>query len=213
VENDVDLVVRSLRDLGVSFDETDVDEFKDELYTILRESRRYDLKDYSFIDSLDDITYTFYRHKIRLPGALMLMLKVLTMMGDLGLLLDPEFNFIERVRPYLNKILLQNYLSPEQIQRVRTALTRDIMDLPRIIGDFIDDLSKGRACHRVDIPELEKIEDSIESASDRIFVGLLSSALILGVSLIITMLGTNWPDWYLYSLTLLGLLLVIILVR
>ena len=213
VENDVDLVVRSLRDLGVSFDETDVDEFKDELYTILRESRRYDLKDYSFIDSLDDITYTFYRHKIRLPGALMLMLKVLTMMGDLGLLLDPEFNFIERVRPYLNKILLQNYLSPEQIQRVRTALTRDIMDLPRIIGDFIDDLSKGRARHRVDIPELEKIEDSIESASDRIFIGLLSSALILGVSLIITMLGTNWPDWYLYSLTILGLLIVIILVR
>jgi len=213
VENDVDLVVRSLRDLGVSFEFTNLDEFKDELYVILRESRRYDLKEYSFIDSLDDITYTFYRHKVKLPGTLMLMLKVLTMVGDIGILLDPEFNFIERVRPYLSKILVQNYLSPEQLERIRTTLTRDIMDLPRIIGDFIEDLSKGRARHRVDIPELEKLENSIEKASVRLFSGLLLCAIIMGLAIIITNVATSWPDWYFYSLTILGLILVILIVH
>jgi hypothetical protein len=87
------------------------------------------------------------------------------------------------------------------------------MDLPRIISDFIEDLPKGRARHRVDIPELEKLENSIDRASVRLFSGLLLCAVILGIAIIITKVGTNWPDWYFYSLTILGLLIVVIIVH
>lgn len=213
VENDVDLIIRSLRDLGTSFDQADIDGFKDELYAILKETQRYELQNYTFVDSLNELTYTFYRYRIKLPGTMMLMFKVLTMMGDLGVLLDPGFNFIERVQPYLNKILIKNYLSPEQIERARTAITRDLMDLPRIIGEFLEDLTKGRTSHKVNVPEVKELEKTVNQASERIFLGLVAGAIILGSSIILTNLGANWPDWYYYSLSLLGLILVILLLR
>jgi ubiquinone biosynthesis protein len=211
VTSDVNSLIDALEDIGVVISPNELDSFKDEMYIILKESKRYDLNEYSFNDSLNEIITTFYRYKVKLPGAFMLVIKVVSMISKIGEQLDPDFNFIERVQPYLDDILVDGVFSTERIEEMRQTFTRDLFGFPRSIRRFLDRFSSGRSKIEVSVSEVHELHRSIDRASQRILFGILTAGIIIGVSIITLTtdsLFESWNGW----LVLLGFVSLMVMI-
>jgi ubiquinone biosynthesis protein len=193
VSSDVNMLLDSLEDLDVAIDPRDLDGFKDEMYAVMQETRRYQLGEYSFMDTMTDLSGILYRYSVRMPGPFMLMIKVVAMITDVGVLLDPGFNFVERVKPYLNRIMVTGMLRPERLEEATGALASEIMGLPRAVRRFADALISGRSKMEVNVPEVTRVERALDRSSQRLMLGMLASATLVGMGLVALSQGAAAP--------------------
>lgn len=209
VKSDVDMLIDSLEELDITIDPNDIDRFKDEMYVLMRETQRYQLQEYTFVDSINELSSIFYRYKIKMPGNFMLMIKVLAMIGDVGLVLDPEFNFIKRVKPYLGDLMKTSFFRSESLEQTRQNLTREILGFPKALRRFLENVSSGKSRMKVDVPELHQIHSSMENIGWKLFLGLLSMGLIIGLSIILVSDQVASADLMNFVLILGGVILFI----
>jgi len=209
VKSDVDMLIDSLEELDITIDPSDIDRFKDEMYVLMRETQRYQLQEYTFVDSMNELSSIFYRYKIKMPGNFMLMIKVLAMIGDVGLVLDPEFNFIKRVKPFLGDLMTTSFFRSESLEQTRQNLTREILGFPKALRRFLENISSGKSRMKVDVPELHQIHRSMENIGWKLFLGLLSMGLIIGLSIILASAQATSPDLMNFVLIIGGLILFI----
>jgi ubiquinone biosynthesis protein len=212
VASDVEMLIESFDDLDIRIGSGNIEHFKDEMYAIMKETQRYKLQEYTFMDSMNELTTIFYRYKIKMPGSFMLMIKVIAMIGDIGLLLDPDFNFIERVKPYLNNIMTASFFRRESLEQTRQALTREIMGFPKALRRFLENISSGRTHMEVEVPELHQMHRSLDHIGWKIFLGIVSMGLIIGLSIIITnsqIFSRNWIE-IIFLLGLISLLITLL---
>ncbi len=184
--NDVDMILESFEDLDIKIDSDEIDSLKDEIYAVLKETENYAIADYSIQDSMNQLNSTLYRYHVKMPGSLMLMIKVITMVGDIGMTLDPEFNFVERIKPYISNLMQTSFFSKESLEQTRNALTREVLDFPKALRKFLDKISSGQSKMEVTVPEIAGINDSVDTMGWRLFLGLLSMGLLIGLSIIIS---------------------------
>jgi len=211
VSGDVNSLIDGLEDIGVMIEQNRIDSFKDEMYIILKETQRYNLEEYTFIDSLNDITDTFYRYNVKLPGTFMLMIKVISMISQIGEHLDPGFNFIERVQPYLDDMLMDGIISPERLDEMRQAVTRDLLSFPKSLRRFLERLASGRSRMEVAVPEVHELHRSIDRASQRLLLGILTTGIIIGVSIVTLSTDSLFESWHGW-LVLLGLASLLVMI-
>jgi len=185
VKSDVEMLLGAFSGLGIAIREENMDPLKDELYVVLQETKTYELDQYDIEESIREISSILYRYHIRVPTTLMLMMKVITMVVDLGVKLNPEFNFISRVEPYLDEIVTDSLLSPERIERASRKAVSDVLGLPQTLNKFLNGLVEGRMRVEMSGPGLRRVEQSIDRASDKLLLGMLAAAIIIGLSLVV----------------------------
>ena len=69
-----------------------------------------------------ELTEAMRRYRLKVPMNLMLLLKVFMMVLDIGLRLDPKFNFGKEVTPYLTKLVDAGNISAAYVKRASTSL-------------------------------------------------------------------------------------------
>jgi len=213
VSNDVDMLMESFDDIGITIDSLDIDRFKDEMYSILKETQRYKLNEYSFIDSMNEISSVFYRYKVRMPGSFMLMIKVVAMIGDIGLLLDPDFNFIERIQPHLNQLLTSAFFSSETIEGTRQAIRREVLRFPKTLRKFMENFNSGRSRMEVKVTEIDNLQKPLEKIGNKLFYGLVSMGLVIGLSIMISSSQEPLKEWISAILMVGGLALLLTILK
>lgn len=109
---DVVGVIAALERLDVHINPADLDSVKDEIYLILLDYREARLGRVNLAATIQGLTDTLRRYHIKVPSSLMLMLKVIIMVMDIGDMLDPTFNFDRRIRPYWSESWHSNGLPP-----------------------------------------------------------------------------------------------------
>ncbi|MCB2171791.1 AarF/ABC1/UbiB kinase family protein [archaeon] len=212
VTSDIDLLLDSFEELDIEIASEDIDGLKDEMYAALKETENYSIEDYSFQESMNQLNSTLYRYHIRMPGSLILMIKVITMVGDIGFTLDPEFNFMQKIQPYIGNLMRQSLFSQESLEQTRNNITREILRFPKALRKFLENISSGQSRMEVTVPEVAEINKSLENTGWKMFLGLLSMGLIIGLSIIISTTNILTQD-LITLVTLLGgaALLIIIL--
>ncbi|MDT8358606.1 MAG: AarF/UbiB family protein, partial [Methanomicrobiaceae archaeon] len=117
VENDVNLVVDAYKALGVEIAEEDAEGFKDETYAVFHQYRTYEARYFDIGQLLAESANILRSYHLRVPTTMMLMFKVIMMMSAHGERLDPGFNFVRRVGPYLDGIAESRFFSEERFRR------------------------------------------------------------------------------------------------
>jgi ubiquinone biosynthesis protein len=77
---------------------------------------------------------------------LMLLLKVFMMVLDIGLRLDPRFNFSKEITPYLTKLADTGEISAAYLKRASASLLEAadaVLDMPRNLNLMLRRLSTG----------------------------------------------------------------------
>ncbi|MDO9469048.1 MAG: AarF/UbiB family protein [Thiobacillus sp.] len=163
------------------------------------------LKDVKIGALLNDITAVMRDNNLVLPADLTLLFKTLITLEGLGLQLDPEFHMIDQVTPFVERIIQQRYTPGALMARGRKSVREAlevVADLPRDLRNLLRDMRRGRVKIDLDLKRLDHFGHQLDSASNRLTMGILTASLVVGSSIIMTVEGG--PQ--LFGLPLFGLL-------
>jgi ubiquinone biosynthesis protein len=132
--------------------------------------------------ALNEMTEIIYRHKIKLPPQVALLLKTLVTLEGTAKLLSPRFSLLELLQPMHRKLLLRR-LSPKRqirkLMRFYVELERLAEVLPRRVTDILEQVQAGKFDVHLD-------HRGLEPSVNRLVLGMLTSALFLGSSLLLS---------------------------
>ncbi|PKN60492.1 MAG: ABC transporter [Deltaproteobacteria bacterium HGW-Deltaproteobacteria-11] len=159
------------------------------------------LKDMHMGEILQEFLDMFARHRLRLPPDIFFMIKAMTEVEGLGLMLDPDFNMVEKVEPFIKDLQMQR-IHPKKLMGDFLASSTLLKGVPFELYDLLKQFKSGKVKIGIDHQGLEPLIFGVERSSNRISFALIIAALIIGSSLIMM----TRPGPTLFELPLLGLL-------
>jgi ubiquinone biosynthesis protein len=189
--DDIELLLRSLEGFGIGIAEKDREVIRDDLYIMMHDfgaSEEEGVSQFNFQLMVSELTESMRRHRLKVPMNLMLLLKVFVMVLDIGLVLDPKFNFTKETTPYLSKLAETNTLSAAYVRRASASMLEAvdaILDLPRNVNLMLRRLSTGTFKLEIVDTDLQKVTMALDKASDKLMIGLVVASLVVGSSLVL----------------------------
>lgn len=130
----------------------------------------------------------FFEYKIKVPSNLLLLLKALVIIEGVGLMIDPKYDLIKNIEPFVRRLIERKY-SPKLLTKKAIKALGDLSKLssklPEEIDDLIEKLRQGKLQIEVAHKGLEGIQGTMEVISNRISFTLVLVALILGSSIVV----------------------------
>jgi len=188
--DDIELMLRSLEGFGIVIAEENREPLRDDLYIMMHDfgGGGDDVGQLNFSLVVTELTDAMRRYQLKVPMNLMLLLKVFMMVLDIGIRLDPKFNFGKEVTPYLTKLADTNTLSAGYIKRASTTLLDSadaILDMPRNLNLMLRRLSTGTFKLEIVDTDIQKLQMALDKASDKIMIGMVVASLVVGSSLVL----------------------------
>jgi ubiquinone biosynthesis protein len=122
------------------------------------------------------------RYPIVLPPQMAMLMKVLIMLEGTARMLHPNFSLMELLQPYQKKMLRRRLSPARQIRKARriySELEKLAEILPRRLRDILQQVESGKFDVHLD-------HRGLEPSVNRLVLGLLTSSLFLGSSLLIS---------------------------
>jgi ubiquinone biosynthesis protein len=140
------------------------------------------LDEFDLTGALNEMVEIIRRYHIALPARIALLIKVFAMLEGTGRLLAPRFSLMEVMEPYRGRILWRR-LSPRRqlrkLQRFQSEMQRLLTVLPRGLMDILQQVERGQFDVHLD-------HRGLEPSVNRLVFGMITSALFLGSSLMLT---------------------------
>jgi ubiquinone biosynthesis protein len=213
VYQDPELMIKALEHLGISIPENQRDDFREDIYLAMLDSEGASIGQYSFITMSQGLTETLRHYQIIMPQNLMLMLKVIVMVLDVGVTLDPSFNFGEKVEPVVRKLGRRENVLDQALYRASHSLLETIdgvFEMPRTVNKTLRALSTGTI--KIDIVESDilKLQQSLDTTSDKLLIGLIVAGVVVGSSLVLQVSDIKLPPFVFYLAALAYVVAIII---
>jgi len=201
--DDIELMIRSLEGFGIVIAEQDREPLRDDLYIMMHDfgGGEAEVGQMNFTLVVSELTESMRRYRLKVPMNLMLLLKVFMMVLDIGIRLDPQFNFSKEVTPYLVKLADTNTLSAGYIKRASMSLLEGadaLLDMPRNLNLMLRRLSTGSFKLEVEDANIQKIQMAADKAADKLMIGMVVAALVVGSSLVLQQSPVELPWWISY---------------
>jgi len=150
------------------------------------------LKDLHLGAMLTEITALLREHRVALPPDLAMMVKVLVTLEGMGRRLDPEFDMASEAAPFLRRALLARYSPRALARRGRHALGDTIGMLTAVPGQLrrlMRLARRGRLNVNLDVERLQRFGEQVDHSVNRLTIGVVIAALIIGSSIVMTVSG------------------------
>lgn len=131
-------------------------------------------------------------HHLSLPADLSLLFKAFITLEGMGRELDPAFNMVDVALPLLKAAMRKRYAPKALLQRGWQAVDEAVSllgGLPQDLSRLLKAARRGRLEIHIDIGNLTRVGNQLESAMNRLVVGLVVAALIVGSSIVMTVSG------------------------
>ncbi len=184
---DVDGIISNLLYSGEITDEVDAKQLKRDLGEFIDDYYEIPLQEINAGKLLMDFVEILTHYRIKFPSDLMLLAKALITIEGLGRQLDPDFNMIQHLKPFMEK-LVKDRVSPTTLSReffrIGQSYSALAKNLPRDIKEFINRVNRNKFKIDLEHRGLEKLINDLDRSSNRLSFSLLIAALIVGSSLI-----------------------------
>jgi ubiquinone biosynthesis protein len=198
VTDDIELMLKSLEGFGIQINEVDREALRDDLYIMMHDFGGGDeVQQFNFGLMVTELTETMRRYKLKVPMNLMLLLKVFVMVLDIGIRLDPKFNVGKEITPYLTKLADTDNLSAAYLKRASNSMMEAVdamFDLPRNVNLMLKRLSTGTLRLEIVDTDIQKLQMALDRASDKLMIGLVVAALVVGSSLVLISSSLTLPN-------------------
>ena len=137
----------------------------------------------------EDIFALFRRHKIRLPADLSLLAKALITVEGLGKALDPNFNSVEFLHPFVKKYFFKRWNPKRMFESAETMFEDSIrasLKLPERLDKITEKLQFGNLKVKFEHHRLENLTEQLSRASNRISFALIVAALLIASALVMS---------------------------
>ncbi len=187
LKRDVDQIISQLLYSGELTDTADLKNLRRDLHDFIEDYYDIVLQDIKVGKLLSDFIEILTHHRIHFPADFMLLAKALVIMEGVGRQLDPNFNMISHMRPYVNRLVLER-LSPKHVSnqfgRVIQSYASLARNLPNDIKEFLNRLNRNQFKIDLEHRGLEKLVTDLDRSSNRVSFALIIGSLIVGSSLV-----------------------------
>lgn len=187
LQRDADSVISQLLYSGELMDETNIRHLKRDLNEFIDDYYEVPLQEIKVGKLLTEFVEILMLYRIKFPSDLMLLAKALVTMEGIGRQLDPDFDMISHLRPFMEK-LLRERVTPGSLSREMLRTTKAygslLKNLPRDLKEFINRVNRNKFKIDLEHRGLEKLITDLDKSSNRISFSLLIAALIVGSSII-----------------------------
>lgn len=189
VEQDVERIVQIAADLAPVEARPDLRAMEKEVTLALREELNFAIGRQALGRAMLRLLFIFGQHGIALSRDYALMAKAVISIEEVGRLLDPAFDLRPHTAPVLRE-LQRDRLSPLALaKRTREMLRHTLLglqDLPFELRRLVRRLEHDSLAINLRHHGLEDHDDALKIAANRITLGVIIGALIIGSSLIVT---------------------------
>ncbi len=208
IHRDFDRLIDQYVELGIVPEHIDIDAFRKDFKADIRELLEplygLTLQEINFAQYLDTITHLAIKHNLKIPSDLLLINKAMLILENIGLQLDPTFDFIAAAEPYASRIIRKR-ISPSRLYDKARKNVMEIGDFaflfPRQMKQIIKKALKDDIqikMYHVNLPEFIK---DMDRSSNRIAFAMIVSAMLISSAI---MHATNVPPT-IFGISLFGI--------
>ena len=205
---DVGAVSRQLLTVGTPMAEVDEPALRADVREFLATHYNVPLARLRVAAVLGDFLSLLSRHRVRLPGDLMLLVRAAVSVEGTGRRLDPDFNLAAQLAPFARK-LVRDRLDPKRLAKRFAGEAHELLGLaaaaPHQLGRALDKLSRDELRVQLDVAGLDTLVQEIDRVGNRLSISLAMSALILASALLIRSVPESF--WFAVPIFLLSSLL------
>jgi ubiquinone biosynthesis protein len=184
---DPDRIVNLLADSGDLPDEVNLPNLRHDLAFFIDNYYDIPLHEINTGRILNEFFEILSLYRIRFSPDLMLLAKALVTIEGVGRKLDPAFNMIVHLKPFMDKIVREK-IGPAHISkeasRIFLSFATLFKNLPRDLQAFINRLNHNRFKIDLEHRGLDRLINDLDRSSNRLSFSMLIAALIIGSSLI-----------------------------
>ena len=169
--------------------QTDEKELERAVIELLDRYHSIPLSSVNIGDFLINILTLLRKFRLRLPSEFTIMVKALVTADGAARLVYPELNIVDEVSEQVEAISRKRY-RPEMIWKsIKESLSTFLVlkrDFPGQLANILEKFEKGDLGVKFQFEKLDDLVKSLEDASNRLTIGIITGAIIIGSSMIIT---------------------------
>ncbi|MEY5097727.1 MAG: hypothetical protein RJA36_446 [Pseudomonadota bacterium] len=163
---------------------------------------------------LSDLTGILRQHRVSLPADLSLLIKAFVSLEGMGRELDPDFDMAGEALPLLQQALRARYAPAAVLQRGLGSMREVVAllaGLPQDLSRLLRAARKGRLDIHIDVLHLKRVGNQLDRAVNRLVIGVVIAALIIGSAIVLTVpQGPRWLGTLGFLVALFGSLWLIL---
>lgn len=187
--------VATLRDTLISW-AGDVEIDEDKLFADVDEFIcNYDnapMRQIRFSVVLSELTTIMRENRLAVPPDLTMLFKALITLEGLGRQLDPDFQIVKHLAPYVKKIIIDRYMPANLLKkghRSSTKLFKALSGLPGDVSQVLREAARGKLKVNLDLQRLDHFGHQLDHSTNRLTIAMITAALIVGSSIVMTVQG------------------------
>ncbi|GGX90265.1 putative protein kinase UbiB [Vogesella alkaliphila] len=170
----------------------DEEQFAEDIGEIFFQYDHVMLKDLNMSQLINDLMALIRNHGILLPADMAMLFKALITLEGLGRQLEPQFQLVEHLTPFVRKLIIERYRPEALLKRGRETLSDGfamLASLPRDIIRIGRDIKHGKFRINLDLKRLEQFGHQLDKSVNRLTMGIVTGCLIIGSSIVMTVDG------------------------
>lgn len=187
VQKDVRRILRSFEQLGISHQPERRDRLLLALTDFINRYCEVPLKQLQVSALMSEIFDIVQEHHLTVPPNLSLMLRTMVTAEGTGKMLNPDFDMVSEVRPYLKKIAWRKFDPRRRLLQGMSILDdmyRLVEEFPESVRDILNKAKYGQLKIQFEHRNLDKLVAELNRSASRIASALIVAALIVGSSLV-----------------------------
>ncbi|MBI4498067.1 MAG: AarF/ABC1/UbiB kinase family protein [Chloroflexi bacterium] len=194
---DADRLVDAFLDLGIARGRVDRSLLRQDLEHLVSRYYGRPLGEIAIGPLLSESQAVARHHHLHLPANLALLIKTIVMSEGLGARLDPSFNLAMVLAPYAQRLLLRQYsplLWARRMGHASLEAARLGVELPQQARRLMRDLERGGLEVGVRLTEFELLAARLERLANRIVLGIVTAAFIIGLAVLMAVYHPFGPE-------------------
>lgn len=187
LERDVEKVTRLLLESGEREEDPVFIDLKKVVSDFIDDYYEVPLQEINTGRLLSDLITILVQFRIRVPPDLLLLTRALITMEGIGRQLDPEFNMVHHMKPFMDRLASER-LSPTYLAMDLKSMLEEygalLRQLPRDMRTLLLRMNRNRFKINLELRGLNQLITDLDKSSNRLSFSMLISALIVGSSLI-----------------------------
>lgn len=169
--------------------EVDEERLNEDIAEFLFQYDQVQLKDLNLSQLIHDIMALMRDHAMVLPADLAMLFKALITLEGLVRQLDPSFQMVNHLTPFVRKVVAERY-QPKELWRKGKAglveLASVLGDMPHDILQLAKEIRRGKFRIDLDLKRLDHFGQQLDKSANRLTMGIVTGCLIIGSSIVMT---------------------------
>lgn len=189
IDKDTEKVMWVLLQFAMSRGSIDQQKVQREIADILDSFHSRPLREINVGHLLLDMANLLRENRLKIPPDSAIMIKALVTAEGTARQLYPDLNVMEEFEPYVKRVARSRWHPESVLDNLRRTLYRFLMfqrNFPARLDRIVDIIDRGELNIRFQHENLGGLRRSLETSTNRLTLGIIIGALIIGTSMIIT---------------------------